>query len=359
MMKEIKHILKDAENGRPITREEAKALLSLPENSLDASLLRATANVVSRRRFWNRALLLGQIGIDSAPCEGDCAFCFFAKSHMHRTPCVLSLEEIVGRCQRFAAGGAQGVFLVSMHRFGFDWFCDLVAALRRSVPADMKILTNVGDITPAQLKVFRDVGVSGVYHVCHLREGVNSCMNPTDRRETTEHIIEAGLDWYNLCGPIGPEHTPEELVEQIWLGVDLPCSQHGAMQRFPIPGSPLYHHGQISLSRLSQIVAVIALATIGQKELKSIAVIVPNTIGLFSGANAFFPETGEPDHQLLPYYYYSPESGKGFTTALWRQSSEITTADCRNMLIEAGFSHLMDTDGQPKKSLPASSWMCA
>ncbi len=347
--KEITFILKDAENGRPITRQEAKVLLSLPENSLDATMLRATANMVSRQRFGNRALLLGQIGIDSAPCEGDCVFCFFAKSHTRLPPTKLSLEEIVKRCQRFATGGAQGVFLMTMHRFGFEWFCDLVSALRSSIPAGMSILANVGDVTLPQLEILRDVGISGAYHVCRLREGIDSCMNPADRQETIEHIIEAGLDWYNLCEPIGPEHTPEELVEQIWLGVDLPCRQHGAMQRFPVPGSPLYHHGQISLSRLSQIVAVITLATIGKREVKSIAVNVSNTIGLFSGANAFFPEAGEPGEQELPNY--SPGSGEGFTTALWRQSSEITTADCRTMLVEAGFSHLMDTDGQPKKPL--------
>ncbi len=260
----IDHILKDAADGRPITKAEAVQLLALPENSQDAALLRATATMVSRRRFANSGLLLGQIGVDMAPCDGDCAFCFFGKSHTSVEPTLLGADEIVSRCERFADGGAEGVFLMTMHRFGFEWFRDLCAELHRRIPAHLEILANVGDISPAQLGELKDAGVSGAYHVCRIREGIDSCMTPADRWATIERILEAGLSWYNMCEPLGPEHTPEELVEQMWLGVDLPCTQHGVMQRFPVPGSPLYHHGQVSLSRLGQVAAVVALATVGK-----------------------------------------------------------------------------------------------
>ncbi len=351
--KRIEGLLRETTNGRPITKTEAQMLLALPENSLEAALLRSTANVVSRRRFGNRGLLLGQIGVDMEPCDGDCAFCFFAKSHTSIRASVLPTEEVIARCERFAAGGAQGVFLMTMHRFGFEWFRDLCVTLRRSIPAQLEILANVGDVTASQLGELRDVGVAGAYHVCRLREGVDSCMPASQRRATIERILESGMAWYNLCEPIGPEHTAEELAEQIWLGVELPCRQHGAMQRFPVPGSPLYAHGQISLARLSQIVAVVALATAHKKETTSIAVNVSNVVGLFSGANAFFPEAGEPLAENRPADHTGgPE---GFTTALWRQSNEITTADCRTMLTAAGFSHLADTQGNPTRALNANT----
>jgi biotin synthase len=347
--KKTEAILREAMEGRPITKNEAESLLTFPENSLEAVLLRNTANSVSRRRFGNKALLLGQIGVDMAPCDGDCAFCFFAKSHTSIHAATLSAEEIIARSHRFAAGGAQGIFLMTMHRFGFEWFRDLCATLRKSIPAHLEILANVGDLNVSQFKELRAVGVSGAYHVCRLKEGHDSCMAPAERMATIEDIIESGLDWYNLCEPIGPEHTPRELAEQIWLGVDLPCRQHGAMQRFPVPGSPLYKHGQISLARLGQIVAVIALATAANKNTTSIAVNVSNIVGLFSGANAFFPEAGEPETSACPES--DANSKDGFTTALWRQSNEITTADCRHMLQAAGFSHLMDTHGNSRMAL--------
>lgn len=350
----VERILKDAANGRPITKAEATLLLGLPEASLEASLLRATATAVNRQRFANSGLLLGQIGVDMAPCDGDCAFCFFAKSHTSIQPALLRTDEIAARCERFARGGAQGVFLMTMHRFGFEWFRDLCAELRRQVPSQFEILANVGNITASQLRELRDAGVTGAYHVCRIREGIDSCMTPADRRTTIERILEAGLSWYNMCEPLGPDHTPEELADQMWLGVDLPCTQHGVMQRFPVSGSPLYHHGQVSLSRLGQVAAVVTLATIGRESVKSIAVNVSNLVGLFSGANAFFPEAGEPDEHARQA---EASLGKGgFTTALWRQGNEITTADCRAMMIAAGFSHLMSTDGRPNKPLQATAY---
>lgn len=345
----IDAILEETRAGRPLTKTEAEILLSAPENSLEAALTCASANAISRKRFQNSALLLGQIGVDMEPCDGDCGFCFFAKSHTQIEASVLSREEILIRCERFSRGGAQGVFLMTMHRFGFDWFRDLCANLRRAIPSNLEILANVGDITLAQLQELKEAGVTGAYHVCRLREGIDSCMEPSQRLATIDRIIEAGLDWYNLCEPIGPEHTPQELAGQIWLGVDRPCRQHGAMQRFPVPGSPLYASGQISLSRLSQIVAVIVLATQAKPELRSIAVNVSNIASLFGGANAFFPEAGEPDLAEISSEGIWPE--RGFTTALWRQSNEITTADCRSMLVAAGFSQLMNIQGEPTTRL--------
>lgn len=98
----VNGILSEAMNGRPITKAEAELFLSFPENSLEAVLLQAAANSVSRRRFGNNALLLGQIGVYMAPCDGDCSFCFFAKSHTTTQALVLSTEEIIARCERFA-----------------------------------------------------------------------------------------------------------------------------------------------------------------------------------------------------------------------------------------------------------------
>ena len=341
----VNGILREALDGRSITKAEAEFLLSFPESSLEASLIRSIANIVSRKRFQNSALLLGQIGVAMAPCEGDCSFCAHAKSHTNIEPLTLSVDEVITRCEGFARGGAQGVLLMTMHQFDFDWFLDLCSTLRKSISPSLEILANVGDIGLDQLRALRDAGVSGAYHVCRLREGTDTHITPRRRRETIEWILEAGMAWYNSCDPIGPEHTPHELAEQIWLGVELPCRQHAAMRRFPVPGSPLYQKGQISLVRLAQIVAVIALATSRQEDMTSIAVHEPNVIGLMSGANAFYPEAGEPPRECNPDSI-SEQEQRGFTSALWRQKSEATTADCREMLAAAGFSQLIGTPGE-------------
>jgi len=237
---------------------------------------------------------------------------------------------------------------MTMNTFGFEWFCDLCSILHESVPPGFEILANVGDMDLEQMKELRENGVTGAYHVCRIKEGIDSVHSPRVRKETIRNIIEAGLDWYGMCEPIGPEHTPHELVEQMWLGVELPCRQHGAMQRFPVPGSPLFKNGLISLQRLGQVVAVIALATQKKKEMTSVAVNVSNVVGLMSGANAFFPEAGEPNAVQNTGRVPGQE---GFTTALWRQSNEISTADCRRMMQAAGFTHLINAKGEVKASL--------
>lgn len=331
--KRTESILRNALDGTPINQQDAEHLLSLPEDSTAAALLRSVGNYMARKRFSNTAFLLGQIGVDMAPCDGGCAFCAFAKPHTTIQPSTLSTEEVIARCEGFARGGAQGVFIMTMHRFGFDWFLNLCASVRKAIPAELQILANVGDLELSQLTTLREAGISGAYHVCRLREGVDTRMSPVQRRATIERILEAGLDWYNSCEPIGPEHTARELVEQIWLGVELPCRQHAAMRRFPVPGSPLFAKGQISLARLAQIVAVIALATLARRNLASIAVHESNVIGLLSGANALYPEAGEPRAEEQDPNWRED----GFTSALWRQSKEITTADCRAMLALAGF----------------------
>ena len=104
-------------------------------------------------------------------------------------------------------------------------------------------------------------------------------------------IRDAGLDFYYCCEPIGPEHTPEELVEQMFLGIEYGCFQHAAMRRVFVPGMPLSSRGQITELRLAQVVAVVSLATLGYSETQNIAVHEPNLIGLTAGANVVYAET--------------------------------------------------------------------
>ncbi len=331
-------ILQKATDGKAPKEADSAYLLAFPADSIEAGVIRAVANAVTRRRFTGEAMLLGQIGVDMAPCDGGCHFCAFAKPHTTITSSTLSTEEATQRAQAFARGGAAGIFIMTMHRFGFDWFIDLVAAMRKAVPSKTALLANIGDVSPEQMSALKSAGLSGAYHVCRLREGIDTHVTPEQRIRTIENIRKAGMDWYNSCEPIGPEHSPEELAAQIHLGVRLGCCQHAAMRRFPVPGSPLYHYGQLPLARLAQIVAVIALASMACPETKSIAVHEPNVLGLMSGANALYPEAGDPLPVALDPS--DDETRDGFSSALWRRSQEITTADCRRMLHESAFEKL-------------------
>ena len=326
----LQKILNAAVEGNAPSKGDCIHLLELPPHSLEAAILTATADVVSHQRFGNTAMLLGQIGIDTAACPGNCRFCVFGKDHSTIPASRLSLDEIRRRARAFADGGdLYALFLMTMHEFHLDHLLEVISTVRKELPSHTQIVVNVGDFDSAQARQMRAAGVDGAYHVCRLREGRDTALDPEARRKTFGAIKDAGLDFYYCCEPIGPEHGPEELVEQMFLGIDYGCFQHAAMRRVAVPGVPLSRNGQITERRLAQVVAVVALATLGRPETRNIAVHEPNLLGLCAGANVVYAESGA-----------NPRD----TEADTEKNRGLDMAACRTMLYEAGFTGLLRGD---------------
>ncbi len=329
---DVERILKCSLDGDAPSREDCVTLLQAPSDSLEARALIAVADTVSRRRFGHEAILLGQIGVETAPCPGNCGFCVFGEGHTKFQRNQLSLEEILARAQAFAQGGdLYALFLMTMHDFAMDRLLEVVCAVRNCIPSQTQIVVNIGDFDPVQAKELQAAGVRGAYHVCRLREGTDTSLSPEERKKTFRTIRDAGLDFYYCCEPIGPEHTPEELVEQMFLGIEYGCFQHAAMRRVFVPGMPLSSRGQITELRLAQVVAVVTLATLGCKETQNIAVHEPNLLGLTAGANVVYAETGA-----------NPRDTEADTSS----NRGLDMAAARKMLYEAGFTSLRLGDGR-------------
>ena len=289
----LERILSAAMDGRGPGKEDSVYLLNMPSDSLEAAVLVAVADTISRRRFGNEAMLLGQIGVETAPCPGGCKFCAFGEGHTSFERTRLSTEEILRRAHAFAdPGDLYALFLMTMHEFDFAGLLATIGAVRAEIPSHTQIVVNVGDFDVAQARELRAAGANGAYHVCRLREGDDTRLNPEERQRTFRSIREAGLDFYYCCEPIGPEHSAEELVTQMFLGIEHGCFQHAAMRRVFVPGAPLSPRGQITERRLAQAVAVVALATLACPETQNIAVHEPNLLGLAAGANVVYAETG-------------------------------------------------------------------
>ena len=269
--RKIERILNAAMEGKAPSREECLQLLDLPETSPETAFLRATAD-----------------------------------------------------------GGVRVLFLMTMHSFDLDRFLEIVQQVRTVIPLHTQVIANVGDFDLSQAQTMKDCGVSGAYHVCRLREGIDNKLDPAARKKTLHAIRQAGMDLYFCVEPIGPEHSNNELVDQMSIGFDYGCFQHAAMRRVAVPGTPLCARGQITELRQAQVVAVVALASLGCPEVKNIGVHEPNLLGLSSGANAIAAETGA-----------NP------------RDTEIDTASNRGrdssagkvMLWEAGFTSLQRGDG--------------
>lgn len=327
----LQDILDAALGGRGADHEDCTYLLSLAPDSLDAALLAAVADTVSRRRFGNQAILLGQIGIDTAPCPGECKFCALGKGHTRFEESRLPIEEVLSRARSFTAGGDLfALFLMTTHEFDLAYLLSVVRAVREAIPAQTQIVANVGDFGPFEARALKSAGVDGAYHVRRLREGVDSALDPRKREETMGVIREAGLDFYFCCEPIGPEHSPEETADQLFVGIKYGCFQHAAMRRVYVQGTPLSAKGQITERRLAQVVAVVTLAALSCPETTNIAVHEPNLLGLAAGANAVYAETGS-----------NPRDTEADTST----NRGLDVAACRKMLYEAGFSELRRGDG--------------
>ncbi len=322
----ILSILERAQAGVAPSKNDCIALLECVPHSPEAALLRGVADAVCRKRFGNEGIILGQIGIEIAACPGKCKFCSFGEEHTHFEPKTMTDAEIMEYAANFAASGdLYALFLMTMHEFKFDRLLENARTIRKSMPDQPQIVVNIGDFDKIQAKELKSAGVDGAYHVCRLREGVDTALNPEERKQTIKAIKEAGLDWYYCCEPVGPEHSTEELAEQIFLGVEYGCFQHAAMRRVYMEHSPLAEYGQITELRLAQVTAVVALASLGCPETKNIAVHEPNLIGLTSGANVVYAESGA-----------NPRDQKEDTSG--NRGRDVAT--CKTMLYESGFDHL-------------------
>jgi biotin synthase len=323
-------ILSNAAEDRAPTKKECRFLLTFPEHSLESGILMAAADYASRRRFKNNAVLLGQIGIETAPCPGQCKFCAFGNGHMQFKKRKLSLEQIYERGRAFSEeGDLYALFLMTTHDFDFERLLFTISAVRASISKQTQIVVNTGDLDGTQGDELRSAGADGAYHLCRLREGIDTKLQPAQRIRTLEIIKRAGLDLYYCCEPIGPEHSADELVEQMFIGIEFGCFQHAAMRRICVPGTPLSARGQITERRLAQIVSVVTLAALGCRETGNIAVHEPNLLGLCAGANAIYAETGANPRDTA--------SDTGGNRGL-------DMVGCRTMLCEAGFTGLLCGD---------------
>ncbi len=327
----IQEILDRALANEAPDRTACQRLLECEPTSREAHALRGVADVLTRQRFANRGIILGQIGVEIGPCPGRCKFCSLGDGHTTFTANTMSLEEILERSRGFAAGkDLFALFLMTLHTFDFTQLLETVREVKRVLPQGTQVVVNIGDFDTAQAGELKSAGVNGAYHVCRLREGTDTALDPALRQRTIRVIREVGLDWYYCCEPIGPEHSAAELVEQLWLGIEHGCFQHAAMRRVWVPGSPLSQRGQITELRLAQVVAVVALASLACRETRNIAVHEPNLLGLTAGANAVYAESGA-----------NPRDTERDTTG----HRGLDVAACRRMLYEAGFAELLRGDG--------------
>ncbi|HTY47196.1 MAG TPA: hypothetical protein VMB46_05980 [Methanomassiliicoccales archaeon] len=319
-------ILEKSKNGTALSKEECKYLLGFNEYSPESTMARAVANDYTRRRLKNAGVIIGQIGVDIAPCPGGCKFCVFAEQHTKFERYTISDAELISKIEDLTGpGDLYGLFLMTMHIYDKEMLLHMIDIAKQHMAPKTQLWINVGDTDLETAKELKKAGVRGAYHVCRLREGIDTNLKPEARKQTMRNMLTAGLEVYTCCEPIGPEHTVEEIVDNFFIGIEMGAIQHACMRRTPVVGTPFENTGQITELRLAQLCAVLALTAPQVEGFKFMSVHEPNQAGFISGANLITTESGG-----------NPRD----TSKETRENRGWTLASCRKMLWESGFTNL-------------------
>ncbi len=285
----LETILNRAEAGETLSRADALSLLAIQNGSADYYRLLGIANRDSRRRFDGKGVIFAQIGIEASPCPANCAFCSLAEDAFdpaNRFALPLAQVEKTVR-ELTAAGLVDDMFLMTTASFSQEEFLRYGAAVKKLLPEGMRLVANVGDFDLSYAKKLKETGFTGVYHIRRLGEGVDTRLDPAARIRTLDAVKEAGLSLYYCVEPIGPEHSYDEIADEIFRAKDYPVEVMAVMKRVCVPGTKLFSRGEISAAELAKICAVTSLCV---KPVRAMGVHEPDELCLMSGANQIYAE---------------------------------------------------------------------
>ena len=328
---ELQNIIDKARRRERLTKEECKYILSFSPESLESSIIRSVSNELIREKMDNTAIVIGQVGVDIHPCKANCGFCSMGEQHSGIPTFKLDKASLEKSIKEFTReGDLYGLYLMTMADTDQEFLLDMVRFARSVAPAETQIWVNTGDNEKEFYEKLVEAGAVGAYHVCRVGEGINTKLDPEQRIQTMKDIVDAGLELYSCCEPIGPETTIDEMVEKIFVCLDLGVTQFGAMKRVAVPGSPLAEYGEISNLEMAHVMGCVGLVYASVESAKFFGVHEPCESGYLSGANFATAETGANPRDIV----VDTSKGRG-----WDLNR------CRKLLYDCGFKHLMKGDG--------------
>jgi len=283
-------ILRDAGNGMEVNEVQARQLLQINNGSQEFYSLLSVARALNRQEYNNRGFVSSQIGVNAAPCSQNCGFCSMGREHyVLDSTWEKDADSLLAEARLLLEQGTDYLFLMSTANYSIENFLRIAREIRALVPSEMIYGANIGDFGDEVAAQLCDVGFTGVYHIQRLREGTDTDIDPRQRMNTLEAAHRHGLAIYYCIEPIGPEHSYDEIVEEIFRTKRFAAELHGVMRRIPVPGTPFAASGQIPLIELAKIAAVTRIAT---RPKHAFCVHEPNLAALLAGANLLCAEVG-------------------------------------------------------------------
>ena len=319
--KECEGILDKALADEPITREEAARLMHIDLQSPEMYALCAVADNMSRRHFDNTGDVCAQIGLDFAPCYGNCGFCTFAEKHDLVSDSIeYSKEAVVRSALECEKQEPNAILLMTTCSYKFEKFLEVGRAVHEAISPDMPLIANIPDFNDDQAIALVEAGFCAIYHAVRLNEGTDTTFPVEQRIATMKAAQRAGLAVQTCVEPLGPEHSIEQQVESMFLGRELGATFSGAGHRVSVPGTALAYYGEVTHWYLARTVAVTRLV-MGDTVVAN-CTHEPNMPSLMAGANLIWAEVGA-----------NPRDEDKET----EKSRGLSVYQCQNLLWHAGY----------------------
>jgi len=287
-------ILSGINKDSVFTKQDTIELLRIGNTSEDFYKLLAIANKLTRTQYNNKAYVFAQIGMNSAPCSGNCKFCSLAHDRfLVDTQFEKDEKQIVSEAKAIAGengkNNIEALFLMTTADYDREKFLSIGQAVRNNISQKVHLVANVGDFDNGYAQRLKSVGFTGVYHVVRLREGVDTGIKKEARIATLDAIKSAGLDLYYCVEPIGPEHSYDEIADEIIRARTYNVNVMAVMGRVNVPGSSFDCTKALSELELTKIAAVTRIVV---NPKKSMCIHEPKKMPLLAGVNQLYAEYG-------------------------------------------------------------------
>ena len=283
-------VLGKIQEGALLSKQDAVTLLSVKNTSEDFYRILSLANERSRKQYNNKGYIFAQIGINSAPCSCNCNFCSLGRDHFSvDVQFEKDKKQVISEAIIIAKENFDVLFLMTTADFDKEQFISIGAAVRENIPANIQLVANTGDFDSEYAKRLKAAGFSGAYHVVRLREGKDTGIPKTTRIATLEAIRAAGLELYYCVEPIGPEHSYDEIADEMIRAREYDVNIMAVMGRVNVKGTPFENSETLSELELTKIAAVTRLVT---NPKKSMNIHEPMKMPLLAGVNQLYAEYG-------------------------------------------------------------------
>jgi len=231
-------------HGEAISREEARAVLTLPDERLPQAL---QAAFEVRKAFYGRRVKVCVLqNARSGLCPEDCHYC--SQSSVSKAVIekyrLLPVEQLLDGARRAHEAGARRYCMVTSGRGPSDadiaHLCETSRLIRQRYPVELCV--SLGIMSEAQARQLKEAGVGWVNHNLNTSERFypHICTTHTyqDRIDTLRNVRRAGL---MTCsgGIVGMGETDDDILDLCYAIRELAIDSVPINFLHPIAGTPM------------------------------------------------------------------------------------------------------------------------